>query len=109
VAFDENLAERIRLVLEGRRGVSEKRMFGGLSFLLRGNMFCGVVGDDLIVRVGSDAYPQALARPHVREMDFTGRPLKGLVYVGARGIRTTRQLRSWVDRGIRFASSLPAK
>ncbi|TFH24501.1 MAG: TfoX family protein [Myxococcales bacterium] len=109
MSFDHNLAERIRLVLKGRRGISEKKMFGGLSFLVRGNMCCGVVEHDLMVRVGPAAYEEALARPRAREMDFTGRPLKGMVYVDAAGVRTAKQLQSWVDRGIRFAASLPAK
>lgn len=107
--YDEKLADRIRSVLARRRGVSEKKMFGGLTFLVRGNMFCGVVGSDLMVRVGASAYEQALSRPHVREMDFTGRPLQGMVYVGATGVRTAKQLQSWIDRGLRFARSLPAK
>lgn len=107
--YDEKLAERVRFVLRGRRGLSEKKMFGGLAFLLRGNMCCGVVGDDLVVRVGAEAYREALALPHAREMDFTGRPLTGLVYVGRQGLRSTRQLRSWVERGVAFAGSLPAR
>jgi TfoX/Sxy family transcriptional regulator of competence genes len=79
VPYDERLSERVRLALKPRRGISEKKMFGGLAFLLRGNMLCGVIDQDLLVRVGADAYEQALARPHAREMDFTGRPLKGVV------------------------------
>jgi TfoX/Sxy family transcriptional regulator of competence genes len=109
MAFDEELAERVRLVLKGRRGISEKRMFGGIAFLMRGNMLCGVVGPDLMVRVGPEDYERSLARPHAREMDFTGRPLNGIVYVAPAGIRTTRQLQSWLERGIGFAKSLPAK
>lgn len=109
MAFDEQLAERIRTTLKRRRGIAEKKMFGGLSFLARGHMFCGVVGDELMVRVGPNAYEAALARKHVREMDFTGRPLRGMVYVGAAGIRSSRQLGSWVDRGLEFARSQPAK
>ena len=76
--YDEALAERIRAVLKHRRGITEKKMFGGLTFLLHGNMFCGVADRELMVRVGPDAYEQALARWHTREMDFTGRPLKGV-------------------------------
>ena len=109
MSYAENLAVRVRLVLKRRHGISEKQMFGGLSFLVRGNMCCGVVGNDLMVRVGADAYTDALARPHVREMDFTGRPLKGMVYVSATGVRTAKQLEFWVDRGTQFAKSLPAK
>lgn len=84
-------------------------MFGGLSFLLRGNMCCGIAGGELMVRVGPDAYPKALARKHVRPMDFTGKPLKGYVYVAPPGIRSQRQLRAWVEQGLAFARSLPPK
>jgi len=107
--YDEKLAERIRRALQGRRGIAERKMFGGLAFLWRGHMVCGVLGEDLMVRVGPDAYAQALARPHAREMDFTGRPMKGLVHVEAPGIRTSRQLASWLDRAMDFAASLPPK
>jgi TfoX/Sxy family transcriptional regulator of competence genes len=109
VAYDEQLAERIRSTLKRRRGISEKQMFGGLAFLHRGNMFCGVVKHDLMVRVGSSEYETALARAHVHEMDFTGRPLKGMVYVRPPGVRGAQQLKFWVDRGLEFARSLPAK
>jgi TfoX/Sxy family transcriptional regulator of competence genes len=109
MAYDEDLASRIRRALAGRRGVSEKRMFGGLSFLVRGHMICGVVGQTLMVRVGPGAYERMLARPHVREMDFTGRPLRGMVYVDGAGVRTAKQLATWVERGIAFAGSLPPK
>lgn len=109
MSYDEGLAKRVRVVLERRRGISEKKMFGGLAFLVRGHMLCGVVGADLMVRVGPEAYERALARPHAREMDFTGRPLKGMVYVDASGVRTEKQLKSWVERGVQFARTLPAK
>ncbi len=109
MAYDESLAERIRLLLKSRRGVSEKKMFGGLSFLVRGNMACGVVGSDLMVRVGPEGYDAALARAHAREMDFTGRPMKGMIYVEAKGLRSARQLETWVERGVAFARSLPEK
>ncbi len=109
MAYDEKLAERIRVLLKGRRGVSEKKMFGGLTFLVNRNMCCGVVDDELMVRVGPDAYEKSLARSHARAMDFTGRPMKGMVYVGVDGIRTKKQLEAWIDRGVDFARSLPAK
>jgi TfoX/Sxy family transcriptional regulator of competence genes len=105
--YDEKLAQRIRSLLQRRRGISERKMFGGLTFLANGKMLCGVVGGDLMVRVGPEAYDEALALPHVRPMDFTGRPLKGLVYVAAAGVHRGSQLRSWVERGLRFARSLP--
>jgi TfoX/Sxy family transcriptional regulator of competence genes len=109
VPCDERLAERVRLVAGKRRGVSEKKMFGGIAFLLRGNMFCGVVEQQLMVRVGPDAYAQALARAHAREMDFTGRPLKGMVYVEPAGVRSPEHLRSWIERGLRFVETLAPK
>lgn len=106
---DERLAERIRDVFRNRRGLSERKMFGGVAFLLRGNMICGVIGRDLMVRVGKDAYAEALGRRHVREMDFTGRPLAGLVTVTAPGLRTARQLEAWLERGLAYARGLPPK
>jgi len=84
-------------------------MFGGLCFLLGGNMCCGIVGEELMLRVGPEAYAAALARDHAREMDFTGRALKGMVYVGADGVAEDEALRAWVDMGAAFAGSLPPK
>lgn len=109
MAFDPDLAQRVRAVLARRRGVNEKRMFGGLCFLVNGNMACGLIGDELMVRVGADDYAAALRRPHAREMRFTGRPLRGFVTVGAAGVRTAAGLRAWVERGRAFAASLPGK
>jgi len=109
MALDERLAERVRLVLRRRRGISEKKMFGGLCFLLNGNMACGVEKDKLLVRVGPDEYASALKLKHARKMDFTGKPLTGFVYVLPEGLRRTDSLRKWVDRGIRYAQSLPEK
>ena len=109
MAYDEGLAARVRAIVRRRTGVSEKKMFGGLAFLVDGNMFCGVVDRDLMVRVGADAYEAALARPHARQMDFTGRPMKGLVYVSSEGIASENELRAWVGQGLRFGRSLPAK
>jgi TfoX/Sxy family transcriptional regulator of competence genes len=109
MAFDEGLAERIRELLGGRSDVSEKRMFGGIAFLVNGNMSVGVTKDALMVRVGPDAYAEVLDHPHTREMDFTGRPLTGFVYVDEAGISEDEHLATWVDRGVTFASSLPPK
>lgn len=110
MAFDESLAERIRTAFDAR-GVTaeEKRMFGGLAFMVRGHMCVGVTGHDLMVRVGPDRYEDALARPHARPMDFTGRPLKGMVYVGPDGCRTAAAVEGWVERGLELATSLLAK
>jgi TfoX/Sxy family transcriptional regulator of competence genes len=109
MAFDEGLAQRIREVLEDRSDVVEKKMFGGLAFLLSGNMCCGVVQHELMVRVGPDAYDAALRETHAREMDFTGRPMRGLVYVAEKGFESDDDLRDWMGRGVAFAGSLPAK
>lgn len=109
MSYDNNLAERVRKVLTGHSGLEERRMFGGLAFMLRGNMCCGVVGDDVVIRVGPGEYGAALSEPNTREMDFTGRPLKGFVYVNAKGVASDKNLRDWVSRAVRFAGSLPAK
>jgi TfoX/Sxy family transcriptional regulator of competence genes len=108
MAYDEKLAQRVRSVLDGRRDVSERKMFGGLAFLLRGRMFCGVIGRELVVRVGKDQYDEVLRARHVRPMDFTGRPMKGYVYVGASGLRSAPALAGWVERGIGIAAELPS-
>lgn len=109
MAFDENLAERIRKALDGRRDVSEKKMFGGISFMVRGNMCCGAVGNDLMVRVGPERYESALGRPHTRPMNFTGKPLTGMVYVGPEGCTTDAAVARWVADAAEFAMSLPEK
>ncbi|MFQ5458667.1 MAG: TfoX/Sxy family protein, partial [Myxococcota bacterium] len=90
MAYNEALAERVRGALARRRHISEKKMFGGIAFLVRGNMACGVVGRKLMVRVGPDAYEKALAHKDARKMDFTGRPMKGFLYVMPAGVKTTR-------------------
>jgi hypothetical protein len=102
--YDETLADRIRRVLNGPE-VSERRMFGGLAFLIDGRMCCGVVGRDLMARVGAEAHAAALRKAHVRQMDFTGKPLKGFVYVSADGIRTAAALRTWIASGRRVAEA----
>jgi len=107
--FDEVLAGRIRAIVQDRPEIAERKMFGGLAFLFRGHMSVGIVASDLMVRVGPGDYEQALSRKHVRPMDFTGRPLKGMVYVAAAGIRTERALRDWIERGIDYSDSLPVK
>jgi len=84
-------------------------MFGGLCFTIHGHMACGVTGDRLMVRVGPDGYADALAQPHAREMDFTGRSLTGMVYVDAAGLASDAALKAWVDRGVAFVRTLPPK
>ena len=109
MAYDEGLAERTRDLLADEAGVSEKRMFGGLCFLLRGNMCVGIVKDTLMVRAGPDAYEALLKLPHARKMDFTGRPMKGMLFVGADGLSGDCALAGWVSHGVSYAKSLPAK
>ncbi len=109
MAYDEGLAERLRMLLAGEADVREVRMFGGLCFMAGGNMACGIVGDELMVRVGAEAWPDVLSQPNVREMDFTGRPMKGMVYVGVEGFADDADLAGWIARGITFARSLPRK
>jgi len=109
MAYDEGLAQRLRDALEEQPGVTEKRMFGGIAFLLRGNMCCGVVGSDLMLRVGPDAYAETLALPHTREMDFTGKPMKGFVYVAAEAIAEDEDLHARLAPARAFAHALPAK
>jgi TfoX/Sxy family transcriptional regulator of competence genes len=109
MSYDEGLAERIREVLDSQEGVVEKKMFGGLAFMVRGHMCCGVSGDDLMLRVGPEQYDDALKQPHARAMDFTGRPMKGFVYIGQEGLASDEQLEEWVRRGLRFVQPLPPK
>lgn len=109
MAYDDRLAQRIRDAVAGNPAVTEKRMFGGVAFLLRGLMFVGVSGRSLMARVGAASHADALKRPHVREMDFTGRPMNGYVYVDPGGLETAEQLRFWLERCERFVSTLPPK
>jgi hypothetical protein len=109
VAFDEALAQRVRMVVGLRVAAEEKEMFGGLAFMVAGHMCCGVVGSELMVRVGPDAYDSALRLEGAREMDFTGRPMKGMIFVGEGGLADDDRLAGWVDRGISFIETLPPK
>ena len=109
MAYDEGLSERIQDYFEDRPGVTDKKMFGGLCFLINGNMCCGIVKDELMLRVGPDGYDDALAQPHAREMDFTGRALKGMIYVACEGFEEDEDLAAWLERAARFAESLPSK
>ncbi len=109
MAYDEALAARIRTAFEGQPAVIEKKMFGGVAFMVDGNMACGVTSDELMVRVGPDNYEDALSRPHARPMDFTGRPMRGMVYVSRPGFESDQDLAAWVESGASFARSLPAK
>ena len=109
MAFDETVANRVRQALSQHCDFDERRMIGGLAFMVRGHMCCGIVGAEIMVRVGRDGYTKALAAPHARAMDFTGRPLTGMVYVAPAGFRTEKALDAWVGRGLAFIASLPAR
>jgi len=109
MAYDEGLAERLREILAEDPNVEEKRMFGGLSFLMNGNLSVGVIADELIVRVGPDGHAEAMSQSGVRAFDFTGRPMAGWVVVAPQVIEDDEELHRWVDSGMRFAGSLPPK
>jgi TfoX N-terminal domain len=109
MSYDEGLAERLRESLQSQRGISERKMFGGLAFMSRGYMFVGITGDILMARIGPDYYEQALSRAHVRVMDFTGKPMKGYVFVDPPGFESDSDLSDWVQRCHRFVQSLPPK
>jgi TfoX/Sxy family transcriptional regulator of competence genes len=108
MAYDEDLAGRVRALLPATEPVTERQMFGGLAFMLGGHMFCGVVKDALMVRLGSEAAGRALDQPHVRPMDFTGRPMTGMVFVDPAGLRGPA-LRRWIDAAAEHARRLPPK
>ena len=114
MAFDEGTAQRLRETYAAVEDLSptrvqEKKMFGGLAVMVNGHMSCGVVQDELMVRVGPQLYERAMARPHAREMDFTGRSLKGFVYVAVDGFESDDDLRAWVDLSLEFVLSLEPK
>jgi TfoX/Sxy family transcriptional regulator of competence genes len=109
MAYDEGLADRVRGVLSVKPDIAEKKMFGGIAFMASGHMFCGVLGDELVVRVGAEAGVEALRRKHTRPMDFTGRPMKGYVYVAPGGLDRESDLEDWVNLAMRFVHTLPAK
>ena len=108
MAYDEDLADRVRTVLPAGEPVTERQMFGGLAFMLGGRMFCGIVKDALMARLGPEAAGRALGQPHVRPMDFTGRPMKGMVFIDPSGLQGDA-LRQWVDAAAGYARALPSK
>ncbi len=109
MSYDEGLAERIREALAEQTNVSEKRMFGGLAFMVGGKMCVGIVKDELMVRVGPETYDQRVRERHARKMDFTGRPMKGFIYVAPEGFESDTDLRRWVGYGLAYAGSLRRK
>jgi len=108
MAYDETLADRIRDALAGEDGVTERKMFGGLAFMVGGHMACGIVKEELMLRLGAEGADEALDRPHTRPMDFTGRPMTGMVFVSPAGLRGAALAR-WVGQAVTFARSLPPK
>ena len=109
MAYDEDLADRLRALFLGRDGVREQKMFAGLAFMLDGNMACGILGSELVVRVGKENLDDALALPHSRPFDMTGRPMRSFVYVAADGLASDEELAGWAGWGISYAASLPPK
>jgi TfoX/Sxy family transcriptional regulator of competence genes len=107
--YDEGVAERLRETFSGRKDVTERKMFGGIAFMVSGNMCCGVVNDTLMARAGPDQYEAALKKAHARKMDFTGKPLKGFVYVAPEGYESDKDLADWVKLCMGFVATLPAK
>jgi len=109
MAFDEGVAQRIREVLQDRPDVDEKKMFGGMAFMVRGNMCVGVIGEALMLRVGKDRFEALLARPHARQMDFTGKPMSGFLFVDPEGYESDTDLESWLETALDYVLTLPPK
>ena len=109
MAYNKILAKRVQGLLHKTSGIVEKQMFGGVGFLIHGNMACGILNDDLIVRIGPAGYDAAIKSPHARKFDVTGRVMKGWVMVSSSGHESDKDLSSWVEKGISFARSLPGK
>lgn len=109
MAFNENLAARIRSALARKKGIEEKKMFGGLCFLLNCNMLVGVWKNSLIARIGKEQADEAMLEPHVKAMDITGKPMKGWIMVEPDGVADDGAVKEWVQRAVKFVGKLPAK
>ena len=109
MAYDGELAERVSAMIGFREGVTERKMFGGIAWMVQGNMACCVLGQEVLVRLGDEDSARALAEPHTRRFDMTGRPMRGFVMVGGQAVEHDDELRAWVDAGADYASSLPPK
>lgn len=110
MSYDEKLADRIRAVLAKQdKDVVERKMFGGICFMVAGAMCCGVLNDDLIVKIEREKNDEALAQPHARPFDFSGRPMAGILYVAPKGVATAAQLKKWIDRGLAYVATDPKK
>jgi TfoX/Sxy family transcriptional regulator of competence genes len=109
VAFDETLAQRIRKLLDARKDSVEKHMFGGVCFMIRGRMCCGIIDSSLMVRLDPDLADRLADQPHVRPMDFTGKPMRGYLFVDPEGIDSPKALKAWVDRSVAHVETMPAQ
>ena len=109
MAYDEILAARVRELVQDEPGFDEKKMFGGVGYLLHGNMACGVNKEDLIIRVGPELYGTSLEEPHTKPFDMTGRPMTGWIVVEKAGYELDQDLKAWVNKGVAYSSSLPPK
>jgi TfoX/Sxy family transcriptional regulator of competence genes len=109
MAFDESLADRIRAGLRRKKGIEEKKMFGGLGFLLNGAMLVGVWKDSMIVRIGPDGHEVAILEANVKEFDITGKPMKGWVLIEPAGVQNDLQVKAWIQRALKFVAKLLAK
>jgi len=108
MATQDELIEFIREHVKRRRGITERKMFGGTAFMVNGNMFCGPVDHKLMVRLGNEGVAKALDEPHTSEMDFTGKVIKSMLFVDTRRVKP-KALKDWIDRGLKFARTLPSK
>jgi TfoX/Sxy family transcriptional regulator of competence genes len=109
MAYDETLAQRVRDILKQKEGINEIEMFGGIGFLFNGNMVCGILNNDLIIRIGPQKYEQYLEHPHTRKFNITGRAMRGWLMISDRKLTSEKDLLDWVQQGLDFASSLPSK
>jgi len=109
MVYDKGLMHRVEEILQDTSGFSHKKMFGGICFLLNGNMVCGIIKEDLIVRVGKAKYEHSLSLPHTRVFDITRRPMTGWVMVSSKGYESDKDLQKWIQRGVDIALSLPPK
>jgi TfoX/Sxy family transcriptional regulator of competence genes len=109
MAYDEGLAQRVRESLQNEKDVEEKKMFGGLCFMVSHHMCCGILEDKLMARVGAENYEKLLKKEHSRPMDFTGKPMKGIIYVEPGGLTSDKDLKEWIEVCLDFISTLPAK
>ena len=105
--FDEAVAERVRRLLKGRRGIMERKMFGGLAFMLGKRMFCGVLKDNVVLRINPADHEKALRKPHIRPMDFTGRPMRGFLYLGPARRLSDPIIARWLKQSLIYAKTLP--